>query len=459
VGLFVSHSRLDQSAVETLAVVLRRTLQQVWLNEQLGGGDTWWATVLEQVRDCEVFVLALSNHSLGSKSCQAELAYARALRRPMLPVQIGAVNSMRVNSLADLQIIDYQHPTADTGIELIAAVHTLAGQHPPLPDPLPAEPLVPYAYLTRLAASVNGPELNPREQTLLVAELKSSLDEDGADPTASSNIVALLHTLQERPDTTWHTRTDIDTLLSGPSTPPRSINKWIIVGVAAAALATVIAIVVAFAVNGSDSTPTAATAPTTTSPRFATSASLDALLLTAQEIDTIMAATMQPGETSHKFSDVAVDISHPDCLGALLPGKEMVYGGSGWTATSEQPLQSPQAGTVRNVRQRVTSFPSADQARAFFNTSANKWRSCSGQTVTTHGTQHSIFGDLVGDATKIALTFTIDNAPGLVDQRVLSVVSNLAIDVMTEGYHLTSETNEIADQIATKATHLDYGRR
>lgn len=439
--------------METLAVVLRRTRQQVWLNEKLGGGDTCWATILEQVRDCEVFVLALSNHSLGSKSCQAELAYARALRRPILPVQIGPVNSMRVDPFADRQIIDYQHPTADTGIELIAAVHTLAGQHPPLPDPLPAEPLVPYAYLTRLAASVNGPELNPRDQTLLVAELKSGLDEDGADPTARSNIVALLHTLHERPDITWHTRTDIDTLLGGPSTPPRSINKWIIAGAAAAVLATVIAIVVAFAVTGSDSTPTATTTPTTTSPRFATSASLDALLLTNQEIDTIMAATLQPSEAGHSFSPNAVDISHPDCLGALLPGKEMVYGGSGWIATSDQSLQSPQAGPVRSVTQRVTSFPSADQARAFFNASANKWRSCSGQTVTLNGTWHWIFGDLVGDATKIALTITVDNVPGLVYQRVLSVVSNLAIDVETGGHDLTSEDNEIADQIATKATH------
>jgi serine/threonine-protein kinase len=99
----------------------------------------------------------------------------------------------------------------------------------------------------------------------------------------------------------------------------------------------------------------------------------------------------------------------------------------------------------------VTSFPSADQARAFFNTSANKWRSCSGQTVTTNGTVRWIVGEFVGDATKIALTITVGDAP--LFQRVLSVVSNLVIDVMTGGYHLTSEGNQIADQIATKATH------
>jgi hypothetical protein len=451
VGLFVSYSSQDRQAVDTLAAALRRTRQPVWLDEQLGGGDTWWATTLEQIRDCDVFVVALSNHSLSSRPCQAELAYARSLRRPILPVQIAPVNSMRVNPLAERQFIDYQKPTADTGTELMSVVHTLAEQAPPLPDPLPAEPPMPYAYLTRLSASVNGPELNPREQMLLVAELKSSLDEDGADPTARSNISALLHTLHERPDITWHTRTDIDTLLGGPSTPPRSINKWIVGGIAAAALATVIAIVGAFALTGSDSTPTATTAPSTTSPPFATPASLDALLLTAQEINTIMAATLQPEQTGHSFNAKAVDISQPDCLGALFPGQQKVYGGSGWTATSFQPLVSPQTSTGRRVAQGVTSFPSADQARAFFNTSANKWRSCSGQTVTTNGTVRWIVGEFVGDATKIALTITVGDAP--LFQRVLSVVSNLVIDVMTGGYHLTSEGNQIADQIATKATH------
>jgi hypothetical protein len=454
VGLFVSYSSQDQTAVETLAVVLRRTRQQVWLKEQLGGGDTWWATTLERIRDCDVFVVALSNHSLSSRPCQAELAYAQALRRPILLVRIAPVNSMRVNPLADRQFIDYQQPTADTGTELMSVVHTLAEQTPPLPDPLPTEPPMPYGYLTRLSARVNGPELNPREQMLLVAELKSSLDEDGADPTARSNISALLHTLHERPDITWHTRTDIDTLLGGPSTPPRSINKWIVGGIAAAALATVIAIVGAFAITGSDSTPTATTAPTATSPPFATSASLDALLLTNQEINTIMAATLQPEQTGHSFNAKAVDISQPDCLGALFPGQQVVYGGSGWTATIGQSLQTPpDPGTWRRVTQAVTSFPSADQARAFFNTSANKWRSCSGQTVTINGTFHWHVGDFVGDATKIALTITDGDAPGLGYQRVLSAVSNLVIDVMTTGHHLTGEGNEIADQIATKATH------
>jgi hypothetical protein len=334
---------------------------------------------------------------------------------------------MRVNPLADRQFIDYQQPTADTGTELMSVVHTLAEQAPPLPDPLPTEPPMPYGYLTRLSARVNGPELNPRDQMLLVAELKSSLDEDGADPTARSNISALLHTLHERPDITWHTRTDIDTLLGGPSTPPRSINKWIVGGIAAAALATVIAIVGAFAITGSDSTPTATTAPT---------------------------ATLQPEPTGHSFNAKAVDISQPDCLGALFPGQQVVYGGSGWTATIGQSLQTPpDPGTWRRVTQAVTSFPSADQARAFFNTSANKWRSCSGQTVTINGTFHWHVGDFVGDATKIALTITDGDAPGLGYQRVLSAVSNLVIDVMTTGHHLTGEGNEIADQIATKATH------
>jgi hypothetical protein len=213
-GLFLSYSSQDRSAIEPLTTALRHARQQVWFDEDLGGGESWWNEILEQIRSCEVFIVALSNHSLESKPCQAELRYAQALQRPILPVRIGPVDSMRANPLAALQVIDYQNPTVDTGIQLVTAVHALAAQQRPLPSPLPEEPPVPFAYLMRLSTTLAEQQLSPQQQTHLVAELKSGLDEDGSDPTARSDIARLLRMLRDRHDVTYRTRTEIDSLLA-----------------------------------------------------------------------------------------------------------------------------------------------------------------------------------------------------------------------------------------------------
>ena len=201
-----------------LTAALRRARQQVWFDDDLGGGEAWWNEILEQIRSCEVFIVALSNHSLESKPCQAELRYAKALQRPILPVRIGPVDSMRANPLASLQVIDYQNPTVDSGIQLVSAVHALAAQQPPLPSPLPDEPPVPFAYLMRLSSTLAEQDLDPRQQTHLLTELKSGLEEDGDDPTARNDIARLLRMLRDRSDVTYRTRTEIDELLASVDT-------------------------------------------------------------------------------------------------------------------------------------------------------------------------------------------------------------------------------------------------
>ncbi len=56
-------------------------------------------------------IVALSENSEQSKPCQAELDYAIALDRPIIPVQIGSVESVMVNRVGERQIIDYRNPT------------------------------------------------------------------------------------------------------------------------------------------------------------------------------------------------------------------------------------------------------------------------------------------------------------------------------------------------------------
>ena len=97
--VFVSYSSHDDVAVRSLVADLERARQQVWLDQDLGGGDAWWAVILEQIRACTVFMFALSNNSLYSTPCRAELDYAKSLRLPILPVQIGEVGSYRTDPI------------------------------------------------------------------------------------------------------------------------------------------------------------------------------------------------------------------------------------------------------------------------------------------------------------------------------------------------------------------------
>jgi|ERR1700682_1754380 len=77
--VFISYSRHDEGAVRALVGDLQRARVQVWLDEDLGGGESWWRDILGQILTCEVFIVALSDHSLDSKPCQAELRYAQDL--------------------------------------------------------------------------------------------------------------------------------------------------------------------------------------------------------------------------------------------------------------------------------------------------------------------------------------------------------------------------------------------
>ena len=65
--VFVSYSRDDEGAVRSLVGDLQRAPVQVWLDEELGGGAAWWPAILTEIRECTVFLFALSNNSLNSK--------------------------------------------------------------------------------------------------------------------------------------------------------------------------------------------------------------------------------------------------------------------------------------------------------------------------------------------------------------------------------------------------------
>jgi serine/threonine kinase PknH len=504
-GLFISYSSQDRSAIEPLTTALRRARQQVWFDDDLGGGEAWWNEILEQIRSCEVFIVALSNHSLESKPCQAELRYAKALERPILPVRIGPVDSMRANPLAALQVIDYQNPSVDAGIQLVTAVHGLAAQQRPLPSPLPDEPPVPFAYLMRLSSTLAEQDLDPRQQTHLVTELKSGLEEDGDDPTARNDIGRLLRMLRDRSDVTYRTRTEIDELLAsveaksttaaasstqpaqpaeaaGRSTAPirtgtdtehlagdptgrnlpasdaggASRRRLLIAGGAGLAIVAAIAVVAVLVTQKPSPAPASkpgipAAAPSAGAPT--PSLDLNSILLSPTDINTVMGASnIQPTSQDEQMRAPQGTLSNPECLGPLAPIQGPVYQDTGYTAVRGQELNAEDH--AHFVHEAAVSFPSAEQALGFVRTSADKWQACVGQllTVTTPDKIfHWNFAKPIGAPPKITQVHTQLHG-GRACQHALSAVSNIVIDVVACGPQIADEGSRIAEQMAAKVT-------
>ena len=212
-GVFVSYSIRDKDVVRRLSQDLGDAEEQVWLDQRLAGRDAWWRAILEQIRGCDVFIFALSQNSIRSKPCQAELRYAQDLGLPILPVQVGFVDSIQLSPLAAIDSVDYQISTPAAAMQLLSALHRVRAQRQPLPSPLPDEPPVPFGYLIRLHDAILYP-LSPRDQEALLAQLQFGLREDGAEDAVRKDIVVLLTKLRDHEDVTWRTRTDVDAILA-----------------------------------------------------------------------------------------------------------------------------------------------------------------------------------------------------------------------------------------------------
>lgn len=211
--VFISYSRHDEAAVRALAGDLERARVQVWLDEDLGGGDAWWSTIIGEILDCSVFIFALSDQSIYSKPCRAELGYAQLLGLPILPVQIGELTSYRIDPIFNVQMVDYRTPTAATGFALMGALHGHAAHRGALPDPVPEPPPIPYEYLQRIGTSIHGnDELPPSVQRQILSELRGALDDED-EASVLGDVRHLLLALRRRPDVTYPIASEIDATL------------------------------------------------------------------------------------------------------------------------------------------------------------------------------------------------------------------------------------------------------
>jgi hypothetical protein len=183
---------------------------------------------------------------------------------------------------------------------------------------------------------------------------------------------------------------------------------------------------------------------------------LSSFLLTVDEGNAIMGTTgMQDLGGLSTMDTNAFAVSNPDCLGPAHIVQPPVYSDSGYTAVQFDVLHEPGQRYTHSIEQALTTFPSADQALAFVQTSAGKWKGCGGQEISEslNGTTlHWTFGNLAGDPPKISIIMNRHNARGWTCQRVLSAVRNAVIDMKACAFKISDQGMQAADKVAAKAT-------
>ncbi|MGW8564878.1 toll/interleukin-1 receptor domain-containing protein [Isoptericola sp. NPDC055881] len=219
--VFISYSSPDRPPVEIMAKSLRNVDVDAWIDRELHGGGTWWGQILDQIEQTDVLVYALSQHSRRSKACQAERAYARALRKPVLVVRIDDIDLARTQESLE-QIIDYDPTSVDSFITLMNEVKRL-GAMPPVPvDPTPERPPVPGAYIHDFVVQLDADELTWRQQSRLLEDIKLSLKMED-DPRTRDDLVDLLHRLSSRPDVVKDVDAAIVAFLAQAAPAPASV--------------------------------------------------------------------------------------------------------------------------------------------------------------------------------------------------------------------------------------------
>ncbi|MER5265383.1 toll/interleukin-1 receptor domain-containing protein [Actinosynnema sp. NPDC002837] len=211
--IFVSYTRADETLVRALRDDLGRMGQQVWLDHEIHGGELWWREIIRTIQAARVFVFALSEASWKSVPCHAEFDYAQQLGVPVLPVQVGPLDNLRI-PIMERQLVDYRERSADAIVSLAGALTELAAQKRVPPNPMPPPPKVPFEYLYRIAELLGPQPIAPERQEIIIGQLRRHLRTE-RDEIARADILKLLREFRERGEITNLNSREIDEILAG----------------------------------------------------------------------------------------------------------------------------------------------------------------------------------------------------------------------------------------------------
>ncbi len=187
-----------------------------------------------------------------------------------------------------------------------------------------------------------------------------------------------------------------------------------------------------------------------------TAAALDTVLLSAGDVDAVMAAPMTAHPANSEMADHRDLLRNRSCLAIWQPTEAVIYDGAGWTAVRRQVLRAPDSDDwTDRVVQSVVRFPTRAAAGAFFTESADRWSKCTNHrlniTINDQPQPSWKSGDLNKTDARITIPVTRgDGAEARVCQRVLAVDNNVIIDADACSQHPRGQGGDLVEKIEAK---------
>ena len=93
--IFISYSRVDSKAIDTLTMRLHQAGYRVWVDRiGIGGGEYWRQEIVEAIENCAIFILALSPHSIQSDNVRKEVDLAESAKCKVFPVELQPITDL-----------------------------------------------------------------------------------------------------------------------------------------------------------------------------------------------------------------------------------------------------------------------------------------------------------------------------------------------------------------------------
>ncbi len=154
-SIFICYSRVDKPITEQLAVLLRKSFTHVWYDDNLHGGEEWWAEILREIAACQHFMLLMSDASINSEWCQREMEEALRLNKHIVPVLVRA-RTIIPESLSRIQHIDMASGVSVEGLNQLYATLIRFTQEVPVARTHQRQRDLDRRLLERLWLFING---------------------------------------------------------------------------------------------------------------------------------------------------------------------------------------------------------------------------------------------------------------------------------------------------------------
>jgi len=99
--VFISYSRKDIAFARLIREALQQSQIDTWIDwERIPIGERWWQEICEAIQNANVFMLIISQNSIGSKVCKEEIDQAMQNHKRIIPIVVDDLKPETIQEFA-----------------------------------------------------------------------------------------------------------------------------------------------------------------------------------------------------------------------------------------------------------------------------------------------------------------------------------------------------------------------